>query len=191
MRMHGWFLTAGFLCSAIAAAQPIDALGPDVRALLRVTTPRVILEHVQIIDGTGAAPSADKNIHIEGGKITAISAGLDESASEGTTILDLRGHSVMPGIVGMHNHLYYNARPNLRADGSFDHPGIRLEMTFSAPRLYLASGVTTMRTTGSVVPYAELTLKQAIESGTVPGPHVDVTGPYLDGSGNKPEEARQ
>ena len=191
MRMHGWFLSAGFLCSAIAAAQPIDALGPDMRTLLRVTTPRVILEHVQIIDGTGAAPSPDRNIHIEGGKITAISAGADQSPSDRTTILDLRGHSVMPGIVGMHNHLYFMARPNLKPDGDYEGPTIRLEMTFSAPRMYLANGVTTMRTTGSIDPYAELKLKQSIESGAVPGPHIDVTGPYLDGSGNNPEEARQ
>src|SRR5207237_9714569 len=122
MRMHGWFLSAGLSCSAIAGAQPIDALGPNVRALLRVTTPRVILEHVQIIDGTGAAPSADKNIHIEGGKITAISAGLDESASEGTTILNLRGQSVMPGIVGMHNPTDLNATHNHHADGRDHHP---------------------------------------------------------------------
>src|SRR5438270_12276437 len=157
--MHGWFLSAGLSCSAIAGAQPIDTLGPDGRTLLRVTTPRVILEHVQIIDGTGAAPSADKNIHIEGGKITAISAGADQSASEGTTILDLRGRSVMPGIVGMHNHLYFMARPNLQADGSYQGPASRLEMTFSAPRMYLANGVTTMRTTGSADPYAELKLE--------------------------------
>src|SRR5438132_11870541 len=149
MRMHGWFLSAGFLCSAIAGAQPLDALGPDVRNLLRLTTPKVILEHVQIIDGTGAAPSADKNIHIEGGKISAISAGADQSPSDGTTILDLRGHSVMPGIVGMHDHLYFYARPNLEADGSFDGPSVPLEMSFSGPRLYLASGVTTIRTAGT------------------------------------------
>src|SRR5437764_735060 len=128
MRMRGWFLSAAFLCSGIAGAQSLDALGPDVRNLLRLTTSKVILEHVQIIDGTGAAPSADQNIHIEGGKITAISAGLDQSPIEGTTILDLRGRSVMPGIVGMHNHLYFMARPNLKPDGDHDGPTIRLQM---------------------------------------------------------------
>src|SRR5258708_7171604 len=74
-------------------------------------------------------------------------------------------------------------------------------MKFSAPRLYLASGVTTMRTAGSVEHDTDLKLKQDIESGIVPGPHLDVTGPYLDGSGNNrnlqmhqltgPEDARQ
>jgi hypothetical protein len=73
-------------------------------------------------------------------------------------------------------------------------------MTFSAPRLYLANGVTTMRTAGSIEPQTELKLKRAIENGTVPGPHLDVTGPYLEGPGNPnlqireltgPDDARQ
>src|SRR5258708_7603835 len=123
------------LCSSeLADAQRVDALGPQVHKCLEVSTPRVVLEHVQIIDGTGAAPSADQNIHIEDGKITSISAGANLSPSDGTTILDLRGYSVMPGIVGMHNHLFYLARPNLGADGSSDSPGGFLPMTFSAPR---------------------------------------------------------
>ena len=55
-------------------------------------------------------------------------------------------------------------------------------MTFSAPRLYLAAGVTTMRTTGSVEPYADLNLKREIDAGKLVGPHLDVTGPYLEGA---------
>jgi imidazolonepropionase-like amidohydrolase len=154
---------------------------------------------VQIIDGTGAAPSSDQNIYIQGGKITAITAGADQSPSDGTTILNLRGYSAMPGIVGMHNHLFYFARPNLASDRSYESPALFLQMSYSAPRLYLANGVTTMRTTGSVEPYTDLKLGRAIEKGTLPGPHLDVTGPYLDGPGGNlqmpelsgPEDARQ
>ena len=186
MRMRSWLFLAALSHSAVADAQRVDALRPEVRKLLRVDTPRVVLEHVRIIDGTGAAPAPDRNISIEGGKITAISPGADRTASDRTTVLDLRGYSVMPGIVGMHNHLYYSARPGLQADGNFDGPSLRLQMSFSAPRLYLGGGVTTMRTTGSVDPYAELELQQGIETGGVPGPHLDVTGPYLDGPASDP-----
>ena len=163
-------------------AQRIEALGPQVRKYVRVATPKVILEHVQIFDGTGAAPLADRNIHIENGKIAAVKAGADQPPSDGTTVLDLRGHSVMPGIVGMHNHLFYLAFPNLAADGSFESPTLFHQMSFSAPRLYLANGVTTMRTTGSVDAYTDLRLQQVIERGLIPGPHLDVTGPYLEGA---------
>jgi imidazolonepropionase-like amidohydrolase len=117
--------------------------------------------------------------------------------SDGTSVLDLRGYSVMPGIVGMHNHLSFFVRENLAADGSSDGVFVA-EMIFSGPRLYLANGVTTIRTTGTLHPYGELKLKQDIEAGSVPGPHMDVTGPYLNAKPNGlaygltgPEDARQ
>jgi imidazolonepropionase-like amidohydrolase len=146
----------------------------------------VVLEHIEVVDGTGAASVPDQNIYIEGGKITAITAGADQSPSDGTTILNLRGYSVMPGIVGMHEHLFYFAWPNLAADYQYDRPALFAQMSYSAPRLYLANGVTTARTAGSVDPYTDLRLKEAIEKGTFPGPHLDVTGPYLEGAGNNP-----
>jgi hypothetical protein len=81
----------------------------------------------------------------------------------------------------MHDHLWFQARPNLAADNSSDGPALRMNMPYSAPRLYLANGVTTIRTTGSVAPYMDLYLKREIEAGLMPGPHMDVTGPYLQG----------
>ncbi|HZC44443.1 MAG TPA: amidohydrolase family protein, partial [Acidobacteriaceae bacterium] len=50
--------------------------------------------------------------------------------------------------------------------------------------LYLAAGVTTARTTGSIEPYADLNVKQSVDSGLTPGPDFDVTGPYLEGAGS-------
>jgi imidazolonepropionase-like amidohydrolase len=90
----------------------------------------------------------------------------------------------MPGIVGMHDHMYYIARPNLDAAGHSDDPVLVPQMTFSAPRLYLANGVTTMRTTGSVEPYTDLNVKREIDAGEMAGPHMDVTAPYLEGPGS-------
>src|SRR5260370_16605445 len=147
-RKHNWlplFYLAALSYSEPADAQRVEALGPDVRKYLRARTPKVILEHVEVIDGTGAAPSLDRNIYIEGGKITAISAGRDQPPSHGTTILDLRGYSVMPGIVGMHNHLFCIARPHLEAAGSFDTPALFLRMPFSPPLLYLSNRVSPSR----------------------------------------------
>ncbi|HEV7425224.1 MAG TPA: amidohydrolase family protein [Thermoanaerobaculia bacterium] len=173
------FLTA---LPEFAVAQSIDALSPQVRKYVKVGSSKIILAHVRIIDGTGAAAVADQNISIEGGKIISIGPGADPPQTEGTTIVDLRAYSVMPGIVGMHEHLYYIAYPNIAPDYSYDAPGVSLPMTFSAPRLYLANGVTTARTAGSISPYTDLALKRAIEMGETPGPHLDVTGPYLEGA---------
>lgn len=162
-------------------SQQLAGLGPEVRKYLRVQTPKVVLAHVQVIDGTGAPALADRNVYLADGKIVRITAGADEPVTSDTTVLDLHGYTVMPGIVGMHNHLFYIALPNLDAAWNSDPPLIVPQMTFSAPRLYLANGVTTMRTTGSVEPYTDLGLKREIEAGHLPGPHLDVTGPYLEG----------
>jgi len=174
------------LCAECAAGQGIGALTPAVRKYVSVSAPKVVLEHVEVIDGTDAAPVADQNVTLEGGKITAIGAGADVPASEGMTVLDLRGRAVIPGLVSMHNHLFYIAFPNLAADYSFERPALFHQMSFSAPRLYLANGVTTMRTAGSVEANTDLRLKQAIEAGALPGPRLDVTGPYLEGASDNP-----
>src|SRR5579871_517727 len=157
-------------------------LSKTVQPFVRVQATKLVLTHVRVIDGTGAPAVDDQNLTIENGKITAIQPGADVAKTDGTTVLALRGYSVMPGIVGMHNHLFYIERPNLGASRHFDPPVLVPQMTFSAPRLYLAGGVTTMRTTGSVETYADLNLKHDIDSGELAGPHIDVTGPYLEGA---------
>jgi imidazolonepropionase-like amidohydrolase len=170
-----------FLLSLTAWGQNPE-LSKTVKEFVRVQAPKTVLTHVRIVDGTGAPAVEDQNIVIEGGKITTIHNGADVAAAEGITVLDLRGYTVMPGIVGMHNHLFYIARPNLNANWHYEQPVVVPQMTFSAPRLYLAGGVTTMRTTGSVETYADLNLKRDIDDGKLPGPHIDVTGPYLEGA---------
>jgi imidazolonepropionase-like amidohydrolase len=162
------------------------APGKAVQPFVQVNAPVVALTHVRVIDGTGAPARANRTVLIENGKIAAEGAA-DLPIPAGAKRIDLSGHTVLPGLVGMHDHLFYIARPNLDVrDGKLrsDEPLIVPEMAFSAPRLYLASGVTTLRTTGSVEPYTDLNLKHAIDAGTLPGPHIDVTGPYLEGSGS-------
>jgi imidazolonepropionase-like amidohydrolase len=88
--------------------------------------------------------------------------------------MDLAGHTVIPGIVGMHEHLYYPG-----GGGVPMYP----EMAYSFPRLYLASGVTTARTAGSVEPFTDLSIKKMIDAGGMPGPSLYITGPYLEGKG--------
>jgi len=191
---HLWMLAAA-LSIALGAAHaasldlapiilpPAAAPGHELQRFVQVDAPIVALTHVRVIDGSGAPARANQTILIEHGKITALGPdGLPIPA--GAKRLDLSGHTVFPGLVGMHDHLFYIARPNLDAQLHSEPPLIVPEMAFSAPRLYLANGVTTLRTTGSVEPYTDLNLKRLIDVGKLPGPHMDVTGPYLEGSGS-------
>jgi imidazolonepropionase-like amidohydrolase len=168
-------------CAQQTSPSKPSAFTSEVQKYVKYDAPRIILTHVRVIDGTGRPPTEDRNVLIESGKIAAIQVASDIAPSSGTTILDMHGRTVLPGIVGMHNHMYYIARPNLDAQGHSESPLLVPQMTFSAPRLYLAAGVTTARTTGSVEGYADLNLKQLIDAGKLIGPHLDVTAPYMQG----------
>jgi imidazolonepropionase-like amidohydrolase len=147
------------------------ALALQLPQFVSVDTPTVALTHVKVIDGTGAAVRSDVTIIIDHGLIKAV----DHSASipAGALVLDESGKTVIPGIVGLHNHMYYGSSTT----------GTRT-MLSSYPKLFLASGVTTIRTTGSLDPYQELNLRQAIDAGKVVGPTIFPTGPYLQGPGS-------
>ena len=161
------------------AALPRPVLDPVARYVKVPGTGTVVLTHVRVIDGTGAPAVADQTITIAGGKIVAIAAG--GAVPAGSTVLDMTGRTAFPGIVGMHDHMYYIARPDLDAEGHSEPPLVVPQMPFSSPHLYLGAGVTTLRTTGSVEPYTDLNLRSEIDAGHIPGPHLDVTGPYLEG----------
>lgn len=160
---------------------PRSAPQASVRPFVKVDAPLVALRHVRVIDGTGRPPLEDRTVILEGGTIRSI-APASAPVPKGATVLDLPGRTVLPGLIGMHDHMYYIARPDLDDHGHADVPTPLVpQMTFSAPRLYLAAGVTTMRTTGSVEPYTDLNVKAQIDAGLLAGPHMDVTGPYLEG----------
>ncbi len=180
-------LSAALLATAANAASfearvlPSPAApGKDVAPFVAAPAGLIALTHVRVIDGTGAPPQEDRTLVIDQGRIAAVQPS-SVPPPGGARVIDLKGSSVLPGLVGMHDHLFYIARPNLTAQGSFDPPLVVPEMAYSAPRLYLAGGVTTLRTTGSVEPYTDLNLKSQIDEGALPGPHLDVTGPYLEG----------
>lgn len=180
---------------ASAAFAQAPKLSPEVLQYVSVNAPVVALEHVKVIDGTGGAPRDDQTIVIENGKIAAIGPAASTAVPQGTKALDLRGYTVIPGLVGMHNHFYDTAWINLTRPGF-----LVTEIPYSAPHLYLGAGVTTLRTTGNVEGFTDLEVKRQVDAGQMPGPHIDASAPYLEGPGSifpqmhqlsGPEDARR
>jgi len=170
------FLALLLSVSLFSKAQQASPLAPYIKE----NAPVLVLEHVRVIDGTSAAPQSDMRVDISGGKIVAVSAANAHSPyPAGAKVLDMTGKTLIPGLVGMHEHLFYPLPQQPQG-------GVALygEMADSAPRLYLAGGVTTARTGGSVEPYTDLELRREIDAGLRPGPKLDVTGPYLEGKGS-------
>ncbi|MHB8217117.1 MAG: amidohydrolase family protein [Candidatus Sulfotelmatobacter sp.] len=156
-------------CFAVGA----QTLSPEVQAFVKVNAPIVALAHVCVIDGTGAAVREDQTIVISRGKIESVSDAASAKVPKDAQVLDLHGYSVIPGLVGMHDHMFYPVGNVVFG-----------EMAFSFPRLYLAGGVTTIRTGGSLEPYTDLEIKKKIDAGGMAGPKIHVTGPYLEGAGS-------
>ena len=171
------------LCTSLAVAQAQNSNG--VAPFVTVSAPVFVVNHVRIIDGTGATPREDQTIVIANGKIQSIGPAATAQAPAGAQQFDRAGYTIIPGLVGMHNHLYYTDSISVQRgpDGKIGEPGLYIaEIPYTAPRLYLAAGVTTLRTTGSVEPYTDLKVKQRIDTNQMPGPKIDATAPYLEGA---------
>ncbi|MGE5246552.1 MAG: amidohydrolase family protein [Betaproteobacteria bacterium] len=161
----------------LASAAPLGAQAPRLsqatRAFVSVDAPVLALTHVRVVDGTGAPPAADQTVVVRDGLIAAVGPAASVQVPAGARTIDLSGKSLIPGLVMLHEHMFYPAGG----------PGAYNELVYSFPRLYLAGGVTTMRTGGNMSGYTDFNIRRAIDAGEVPGPHMDTTGPYLEGPG--------
>ncbi|MGH8177899.1 MAG: amidohydrolase family protein [Steroidobacter sp.] len=137
-----------------------------------IDSPVIALQGVRVIDGTSAAPREDQTVILSAGKILALGSSAQVSIPPEANVVELRGRTVLPGLVMLHEHLMY-----------FSGRAIWHSQPVSYPRLYLAAGVTTLRTAGTEHPEVELSLKRRIDQGKTPGPKTFLTGPYFNGPG--------
>jgi imidazolonepropionase-like amidohydrolase len=156
------------LAAAFAVQAP--ALSKNVQQYVRTSAPLIALTNVRVIDGTGAPPRDNQTVVLKNGIIAEIGDAARVTPPQGAEVIDLAGRSVLPGLVMLHEHLYYPTGP-----------GVYGQLGESFTRLYLAGGVTTMRTGGNMNGYMDLNLKRAIDSGQKPGPAIDATAPYVNG----------
>lgn len=133
-----------------------------------------LLQNLTLVDGTGSAAKTNQDVLIVNDVIERI--GVDLPVPSGVIAINMEGKSAMPGMIMLHEHLFYPKPIPEKAYGV-------AQMSYSFPRLYLAGGVTSMRTAGSIMPQADVNIKLAIEKGNIPGPKMDVTSPHIDREG--------
>jgi len=156
-----------FLLARAAAQQP----NPNAPAnFIKVDAPALALTHVRVIDGTGAPARDDQTVVVRDGSITAVGNAASVVLPADAVAIDLNGRSVIPGLVMMHEHLFYTTGP-----------GVYGQLGASFSRLYLAGGVITMRTGGNVNGMMDINLARRIAAGELPGPDIDATAPYVNG----------
>jgi imidazolonepropionase-like amidohydrolase len=187
--------------SMVAAASrqaqdgPIDLMGP----FLASESTSFLLENARVVDGTSAVAREGWSLVIESGLISAVGPSEEIVAPHGSERIDLAGHTVLPGLIMMHESLSY-ASGNAGSDPLDAVNEVLDAHPNSIPKLLLAAGVTTARTFGSLTLQVDLSLKRRIDTGAAVGPTLFVTGPVLSGPRapwlgdfviESPEEARE
>ena len=140
---------------------------PPAKSFIKSSAPLFAIAHVRVIDGTGAPARDDQTIVVRDGRIVAVDSAGSITIPAAASIVDGHGRTVIPGLVAMHEHLFYE----------LDHTPYPAAAAFA--RLYLASGVTTIRTAGAIDVSDDLRIKKAIDDGRLPGPKIHVTSPYF------------
>ncbi|AOW16507.1 hypothetical protein LPB03_03060 [Polaribacter vadi] len=156
-----------------------QAFSRQVTPYIAIQDTVVALTNVTLIDGTGNAVKYQQDILINNHKIAAIGKTGTIEFPENTTLIDGTGKTVIPGFVMLHEHLFY-AKPH---NGNYK--GVHMTNTF--PQMYLAGGVTTMRTAGSFEASADLNIKNLINQGKMVGPAMDVSTPHVERLGFIPQ----
>jgi imidazolonepropionase-like amidohydrolase len=132
----------------------------------------LVLTGATLIDGTGAAPVSGRAVVVRDGRIHAVVA--ERDAPSGKT-LRLDGLTLLPGLINCHVHLCFG--------GEADPGTAMVKEAFAATvikatmraRQTIEAGVTTVRDLGGR-DYAELSVRDAVRSGTIPGPRVLCAG---------------
>ena len=149
-----------------------QSFSPEVQKFIVQQDSLIAITDVLLIDGTGKAPQQNTTVILEKGKIKAVGKSSEIEIPGNALVINGKGKTLIPGLVMMHEHLFYTKM----FENFFD----VTQMSYSFSRLYLAGGVTTMRTAGSIEPQTDLNIKKFIEEGRLTGPKMDVTGPFIE-----------
>jgi imidazolonepropionase-like amidohydrolase len=158
------------VCIALLACIAIAGCRPKPGDFVRVQGSRIALKNVSVVDGTGSPVRENQTVVIDHGRIAAAGPASQTLVPPDAQVLDLQGYTVIPGLVGMHDHLFY------AADGGRQY--VSLPRSFA--HLYLAAGVTSLRTAGTIELQKDIDIKREIDEGQEVGPKIHLSSPYLN-----------
>lgn len=160
------------LFTAVSQAQTFS---PEVKAFITTAAGSIAITDVKIIDGTGKPAKEHQTVLLQNDRIIAVGDAKAITLPVNAVIINGTGKTLIPGLIMLHEHLYYT--------NPLEDFFSLSELSFSFPRLYLAAGVTTLRTGGSIEPQTDLGIKRMITEGKLTGPDMDITAPYIERQG--------
>ena len=129
----------------ISRAYHLRAALQPPSAFMVENAPVIALIHARVIDGTASPAQDDQTLILENGMINDVGPSSSIKVPAGARVIDLSGKTVFPGLVMLHEHLF-----TISPD-STPKKILVVEQPVSFPLMYLAAGVTTLRTTGSMI----------------------------------------
>jgi len=160
----------GCLCAVLL-------LSWNVLAQSSSTPRRVVIRAGHLLDVKTGNTLSGQAILIEGDKIVSVGPAADLKSSLGTEVIDLPNATVLPGLIDAHTHLTFEPEQLGYESLGISVPREALTGAKNA-RITLDAGFTTVRNVGASG-YSDVALRDAINSGDVPGPRMIVSGPAL------------
>src|ERR1700704_1190914 len=134
---------------------------------------------------TGAEPAA-QTIIVTGDRITAIAPTASTPKQSGDTEIDLTKYTVMPGLIDVHTHLTMTTNFDPYFELSIT-PAKEAIIGVENAKVTLEAGFTTVRNVGAN-DFTNVALRDEINAGHIPGPHMQVSGPPLGITGGHMDE---
>lgn len=174
MKQSFYSLILLFLVNQIFCQQHKTAYSGYTKSFFKLDQPHIALRSVKVIDGTGKPAKEQQTLLIDADTITRIGPVSSIEIPALYAIIDLDNHTLIPGIIGTHNHMRLP----------------RSAMLYTSPKLHLAAGVTTIQTCGTGNAMEELAIAKDIANGNQPGPQIVNSSPYFTGPAGKPHFIR-
>lgn len=158
-------------CSIICSALLLPAMAPAA----------TLIHAGSVITAEGSQVLKNQTLVVEADKISAIEAGFRSPVS-GDVVVDLKNHTVMPGLMDMHTHFSYQSSPTAYSEGfTMNEADVALRGATYAEKTLL-SGFTTVRELGDSH-HVSTALRKAIDAGYTNGPRIFTAGKSIATTG--------
>jgi imidazolonepropionase-like amidohydrolase len=128
----------------------------------------VLFTNVRVVDGSGGQPYSGE-VLVQGNRIARIGRGIRAFPTAGVSVIDAAGATLMPGMVEAHTHFSWNDQPTLGAIQRMPTEEHILWCAHIAKR-YLERGWTSCVGAATAKPRLDVVIRNAIQSGQIPGP---------------------